>query len=365
MDKITPEYARKAIEHIGFRVDSIKLVSTDIGHHKYRAQVLDCDDHHDSYDITFQSDLEKKWGEKTVESVFQGTISLERECEIYDYFVSFGVPGAAVKLGRAADGTPFLLREALQGENIQNYVASLPEEQRQATYLGLMRKVGALFAYVQAVVPLKEDEEYGDLNLKIENSVDHYSKRLERFLTGNLAWNPHEKVFNPAELDAVRVHARKSLEDVKGMEFPAPVLVLANTHRGNIYLDESGEIDGFDQCNFAQAGIPAAEFYNAFWQFANPAFARTADVHKALVEGYRAADGTIDLDDTATRAAMRALDLNHFLRAATIYATKPNDPMRNRWGHRFKDEIVMPLVEGADPDYDLFSQIINEKWEKK
>ncbi len=371
--------AEKVLQNAGYTVHSISSAQADIGHHKFLVSLSGKDLDEKTFTASFQSDLGIKWGTKTVDPLFGGEISLEREAAIYSLARDTGLPAPVVRLENGE--TPFLLEEVLQGKNMKEYVTALPKKQQRKAYLDAVRKVGALFARAHEV----SFADYGDVvennlcvmgghSLAIANMVDTfeggYAKRLHNIVTHNLAWNGHERSFTAEELGKVRDYLKKTLQDLEQVEeFPEPTFVLANLHRGNVLLNDAGEISGISQFNFAQAGVPAAEMYNAFWQFADAAVAPTAKVHAALVEAYQKSGGQFDPAEEATQKVMNVLNVNHFLRAATVYSSmrdrqdqsKP-DLMRNRWGKRFKEEILFPLIEQGKVDYDLFSQIINEKW---
>ncbi len=358
---VTPEQAQHALSAEGYTVLDIQRERADIGHDKYRVML---DGHENPFVASFPSNLERAWGQRTIESLFGGEISLEREANIYALARECGLPAPRIR----QHGT-FLLENVMPGKTIKEYVSSLPPEEREAAYLDLVKHVGFVFARAHS----KIFSAYGDVGIveegrvSVDNAREDYTDRLSDILTHNLAWNGHERSFTHRQLETVRAFVRETLDDLsnRGMDIFkdkfAPRLILANLHRGNVYVTD-GKITGISQFNFAQAGHPAAEFYNAFWQFADADVAPTPDVHQALLEGYKGGGRTFDTDDLRNRKVMRLLDVNHFLRAATIYATKRDEPMRNRWGKRFKKEIVLPLVNGEEPDYDLFSRIINEKW---
>lgn len=354
--------AQDTIQRAGYTVHHLEPAKADIGYDKFLVLLSGKSlDRPSTFTASFQSGLEKKWGEKTVEALFGGEISLAREADIYHFAHKARLPAPQVRLeGSDAEGStlPFLLEEVLAGKPLKEYVAALPSERREGAYYEAVHKVGALFAQAHQAFLL---EAYGDI-ASPQNDTPHYLRRLRDIVSHNLAWNGHERVFSAAELDKVRTYFKAALDNLEGVSFEKPCFVLANLHRGNVLLNESGEISGISQFNFAQAGIPAAEFYNAFWQFADKDVAPTTEVHAFLVKGYNDAGGQFDPKNETKEQVMRILDVNHFLRAATLYATKANDPMRNRWGKRFKDEILFPIIERGEVDYDLFSGIINEKW---
>lgn len=360
--------AQNVLQDAGYEVHSIELSQSDVGHVKYLVSLSGRQfDQPHTFNASFQSGLEQKWGAKTVESLFGGEISMQREAAIYQFArEELGLPAPVVRLEQGEK--PFLLEEVLKGKTLQEYVAALPEEQRESAYLNAVLKVGALFAKAHGYKNLTA---YGDMFGNDNRDRALYQDRLHDIVTHNLAWNGHEKTFSHEELEKVRDYLQKSLQALErvGDTLPEPILVLANLHRGNVNLDENVGIVGVSQFNFAQAGVPAAEMYNAFWQFANPAFAPTAKVHVTLLGGYHLTGGNFDPTDEATQQVMNILNVNHFLRAATIYSTMrdrqdPSKPdlMRNRWGKRFKEEILFPLIDEGKVDYDSFSRIINEKW---
>lgn len=370
------DQAKNSLGAAGYTVHSIQSTRADIGHDKYTVSVTGNEFAEPKViNASFQSELERRVGEQQYDSLFGGTISPAREEAIYRVARSVGIPAPVVTIARAIGEEPFLLEEQPSGTTVKEYVMALPQDQRKEAYLDIIHKIGALFARAHS----HRFEHYGDVwgSEVIDNATTNYTTRLKNILALNLAFNPHDQAFNPAELTETRKYAQDKLQSLNGMTLDditfdghtvihdaSAVFVLANLHRGNVHVDENREIVHAGQFNFAQAGKPASEFYNAFWQFADAAVAPTADVHKALVEGYTTNGGKIDLDNPATKAIMDLLTLNHFVRAATIYSLKQGDPIRNRWGQRFKDDILFPLMRDGTVDYDTFSTIINEKWEK-
>ncbi len=360
--------AVKAIESAGYTVASANQIENDIGHDKFAVRISgkEFGNHEVSYHATFQSDLEQHRGGRQVESLFGGEISPGREAAIYTLARHNGIPALDMKV---IPGDPdFLLQEMPVGCDLKSYVVGIDaKEDRASIYLKAVRNVGALLARAHSV----EFGRYGDVTgapgrAFVVNGRSDYTDRLNDIVSHNLAWNPHEVLFTSEELAEVRNYLRSMLDKTDFEGIASPSFVLANLHRGNVYVDdETGtEIIGTDGFNFAQAAPPVAEFYNAFWQFADPTIVTAQEAHNALLEGYWQEGGRFNPNSPTNQAVMDILTVNHFLRAATLYAAKPDDPMRNRWGERFKDEILLPTVRGDVISHDHFGTIINEKWKK-
>lgn len=366
--------AQHALEKAGYTVHSMQPVQADIGHDKYAASIVGNEFADPKIvNVSFQSGLEQRVGPVQRESLFGGEISPVREEGIYRVARSLDIPAPVVTVTHPVGGDAFLLEEQPSGRSVKEYVMGLPEERRREAYIESVKNIGALFAHAHT----HKFGHYGDVlgSDIVGNATLDYGTRLRNIWATNLAFNPHDQAFNPSELAEVRTYVQDKLQFLNGVSLDdtlfdghtavtdsSAVFVLANLHRGNVYVDNQGNIVHVAQFNFAQAGKPASEFYNAFWQFADAAVAPTADVHAALVDGYKTAGGKLNLENDATRGIMDLLTLNHFVRAATIYTLKKDDPMRNRWGQRFKDEILFPLIREGTVDYDTFSRIINEKW---
>ncbi len=357
-------------------ISPIEPVKSDIGHYQFKAVLVPIDAPEEvlpqEVKVSFQSDLEKKWDQTTRESIYGGEISPQREAVIYDLARRLGLPAPKITLVTQDTPVPFLLESILPGQPLKEYISSLPTENRNEAYLQAMEKVGDLFAKAHILGGFRH---YGDvvglLPDDVANRNSSYADRLRNVLAYNLGFNGHEEAFSPSELRKIRSSVQAGLQDLKELEatlgMPGPVFVLANLHRGNVLLNEEGEITGISQFNFAQAAPPAAEFYNAFWQFADPEVSPyTLEVHSALMHGYKlqGSKAFFNPDDLVDKKIMNLLTINHFLRATTIYSSKKDDPMRNRWGSRFKSEILFPALEGH-LEYDTFSRITSEKWEDK
>lgn len=354
--------AKQIIESAGYQVGAIQPVQADIGHHKFRVDISG--EHSGTYTASFQSDLERKWGAAERESMFGGLISPQREAAIYDLARQAGIPAPVVEIAEGSEGTHFLLEQVMEGKTVKGYIQGLPKDKQESAYLSLVSQVGELFAKASRV----KFGEFGDVmgENKVANGRLWYHQRLSDIVTHNLAWNGHERTFTSEELAEVRSHLQEMLEYQETTEGKghSPRLVLANLHRGNVYVNDEGLVTGAAQFNFAQAGVPAAEWYNAMWQFADASVANTADVEEHLQMGYLRANGVpFNPDSPENQAIMNLLTASHFLRAATIYMNKKDDPMRNRWGARFKDDILFPVLREGKSDFDKFSEILNEKWQ--
>ena len=371
MDVSTVE---RDLENAGYEVhNQVTSFPGDISHLLFEATIFQRDSGEvPVYKIVrYESDLEKGGRE----SVYGGQISLQREAAIYDLARKQGLPVTSTWGPHKGSERDFLVTLKPEGVTWKKYVDEVSiKGTKKERHFFILDQLGAYLARAHQV----EFAMFGDV---MPSGVDpheghqDYHHRLAEVVKRNLANPAHQEFFDERQMGLMESYfSHKLIEhkiSAKGNE--KPVLVLANVHRGDVYVDNSdsnwekkGKIVQMDGFNFAQAAPSATEFATVFLQITDTSIAGVEETQKRLLDAYRANGGTVDLDNPRSRLQVEILTANHFLRAATVYSSMklPNgkpDEMRREWGRAFKEDILTQIVFNSRIHYDLNSKLLNQK----